>query len=95
MIRIALSLRGQTKGSTAYRPDEARSGAIELACLAAGRLRLFDRSEPKHAARVPAWRKTQHSSAVTHEPLEAILGPNEHGRARHLFDRSELLNRHF
>ena len=28
------------------------------------------------------------------EPLEAILGPNKHGGARHLFDRAKLLNRH-
>jgi len=62
--------------------------------MATSRLRLFDRSKPEHAARITTRRKLQASGAVTHEPLEAILGPNQHRGVRHLFNGAELLNRH-
>jgi hypothetical protein len=54
----------------------------------------LDRSKPEDSARVTARRELQASGAVAHEALKAILGPNQHGGARHLFDRPELLDRH-
>ena len=86
--------RGRPGGSALAPRESMRLRTYVPYYIATSRLRLLDGSKPEDSARVTPRCKLQAPGAVAHEALEAILGPNQHGGSRHLFDRAELLNRH-